>query len=80
MATAVDVRDLKAWFGKAELWECAALLVAISDHPLAGGCDVLRRMSWLICRAFRRMARIVDAGSLKLAKNFACATPGRRSH
>ena len=45
------------------------LLVAISDHPLGGGCETLRKMSWLICRAFRRMARIVGVDSLRLAKN-----------
>ena len=44
------------------------LLVAVSDHPLGGGCDVLRTMTWLICRAFRRMARIVGENSVKLAE------------
>ena len=44
------------------------LLVAISEHPLAGGCDTLRRMGWLICRAFRRMARIVGDDSVRLAE------------
>ena len=42
--------------------------MAISDHPLAGGCEVLRRMGWLICRAFRRMAKILDEGSVMLAE------------
>ena len=44
------------------------LLVAVSDHPLAGGCETLRRMTWLICRAFRRMMRIVGEDSVKLAE------------
>lgn len=44
------------------------LLVAISDHPLAGGCDTLRRLGWFICRAFRRMARILDDASVMLAE------------
>ena len=45
------------------------LLMAVSDHPLAGGCAVLRRMRWLICRTFRRMARILGEPSLHLARN-----------
>ena len=44
------------------------LLVAVSDHPLAGGCDTLRKLTWLICRAFRRMARILDDASVMLAE------------
>ena len=58
-------RTLRRW---ARLGYLDRLLVAISDHPLAGGCDTLRRMGWLICRAFRRMAKIVGDDSVKLAE------------
>lgn len=58
-------RTLRRW---ARIGYLDRLLVAISDHPLAGGCDTLRRMGWLICRAFRRMARIVGEDSVKLAE------------
>jgi transposase len=45
------------------------LVVAISDHPLAGGTAALRRLAWMICGAFRRMARILDEASVILARN-----------
>lgn len=35
------------------------LLVAVSDPPLSSQDVVLRKLTWLICRAFRRMARIL---------------------
>ena len=41
----------------------------VSEHPLASRDPVLRRLTWLICRAFRRMARILDVASVMLARN-----------
>ena len=44
------------------------LLVLVSDHPLSSDDPALRKLGWLICRAFRRMARIVGDDSVKLAE------------
>jgi len=54
------------------------LLMAVSNHPLAGGCNVLRRLAWFICRAFRRMARVLPIESVMLARDLRmiAALPG----
>jgi transposase len=60
-------RTLRRW---AHAGVLDRLLVAISPHPLAGGSDVLRGMAFWICRAWRRMARLLPLSSLLVAKNF----------
>ena len=50
------------------------LLVAVSAHPLASDDPALRRLAWLICRAFRRMARVLDEASLRLAERLGLRT------
>jgi transposase len=45
------------------------LLVAVS--PDGGGTPVLRAMGWWICRAFRRMARVLPEHSLAAARDLA---------
>ena len=44
------------------------LLVLVSDHPFSTDDPALRKLTWLICRAFRRMARIVGDDSVRLAE------------
>ena len=58
-------RTLRRW-ARARVIE--RLLMAVSDHPLAGGSQTLRRLAWFICRAFRRMARILPEDSVILAR------------
>ncbi|HYF06385.1 MAG TPA: transposase [Acetobacteraceae bacterium] len=58
-------RTLRRW-ARAGLLD--RLLIAVSDHPLGGGCATLRRLAWFICRAFRRMARILPEDSVILAQ------------
>ena len=58
-------RTLRRW---ARAGWVERLLIAVSDHPLGGGCQVLRRMSWLICRTFRRMLRILGDPAVLLAR------------
>ncbi|WP_270938270.1 transposase [Falsiroseomonas oryzae] len=41
------------------------LLIAVSDHPVFGGLDALR---WRICRACRRVARLLTMGQLLMAE------------
>jgi transposase len=44
------------------------LLMAVTAHPLAGGTPTLRGMAWWLCRAWRRMARVLPLASLALIK------------
>ncbi len=43
------------------------LLLAVSRHPLSTFDETLRGLTWLICRAFRRMARVMDEDSIRRA-------------
>ncbi|HYF07536.1 MAG TPA: transposase [Acetobacteraceae bacterium] len=47
------------------------LLIAVSNHPLSTDNPHLRRLTWLIARAFRRMARILPLESVMLARDLA---------
>lgn len=59
-------RALRRW-ARAGILE--RLLVAVSNHKLASQDATLRKLAWLICRAFRRMARILDEASVRLAQS-----------
>ena len=43
------------------------LLIMVSNHPLSTVDETLRGLTWLICRAFRRMTRVLDEASVKVA-------------
>ena len=43
------------------------LLLAVSKHPFSTFDETLRGLTWLICRAFRRMARVLDEASVQRA-------------
>jgi len=59
-------RALRRW-ARAGLLD--RMLMAVSEHPRAGGSDTLRKLAWLICRAFRRMARVLPIASVMLARD-----------
>ena len=43
------------------------LLLAVSKHPFSTFDETLRSLTWLICRAFRRMGRVLDEDSIQRA-------------
>ena len=45
------------------------LLLAVSNHPFSTDDPHLRRLAWLICRAFRRMARILPVEAVMQARD-----------
>jgi len=44
------------------------LLIQVSNAPLTSDDPALRSLTWLICRAFRRMARILGEDSVRMAE------------
>ncbi|HYF54874.1 MAG TPA: transposase [Salinarimonas sp.] len=71
-------RELPSHLGKAETAARALrrwarrgflerLLLAVSNHPLGGGTEALRGLAWYICRAFRRMSRLLGEEAVQLA-------------
>jgi transposase len=58
-------RTLRRW-ARAGIVE--RLLIAVSDHPFASDAPALRRLAWLICRAFRRMARVLPVEAVIMAR------------
>ncbi len=43
------------------------LLIMVSNHPLSSLDETLRGLTWLICHAFLRMARVLDEASVRVA-------------
>lgn len=44
------------------------LLLLVSNHPFSTDDPALRNLTWLICRAFRRMAKILGDDSVRVAE------------
>jgi transposase len=64
-------RMLRRW---AKAGALDQLVRALSSHPFAGASKLLRSMGYWICRAWRRMARVVPLGSVRLVRDIQVVT------